>query len=330
VSARIEFYEHPTALPEVERGSIKLDLHRRDFTINTLAIGLNPDNFGDLLDFWGGERDLQDRLVRVLHSISFVDDPTRILRAVRLEQRLDFQLEPRTRELIEHALPLLERVSGDRVRHELDLILVEAEPEKMLRRLAGLEVLPHIDPALAWDDWLERKFAEVREPAALSTLGEGADVAPDRISLRYALLAFRLEASALESLLARLKLSRHMAGYLRQVIDLRSLLPRLASPMRPSQVVRLLDDYEPRALAAAWIASDEAPARAALSGYLTYLRWVNTSVDGNTLKAVGLKPGPQFGRILRTLRDAWLDGHIQDEEGERRMLEELVNVKRET
>ncbi len=103
VSARTEFYEEPSALPTVQRSSIKLDLHRRDFTINTLAIRLAPEPLGELLDFYGGEQDLHDGVIRVLHSLSFVDDATRMLRAVRLEQRLGFQIEPRTEELIRGA-----------------------------------------------------------------------------------------------------------------------------------------------------------------------------------------------------------------------------------
>ena len=134
VTARMEFYEHPTALPEVERSSIKQDLHRRDFTINTLAIPSPPDHYGEVLDFYGGESDLRQGLIRVLHSLSFVEDPTRILRAVRLEQRMGFRIESRTLELLQHALDLLDRVSGERIFHELHLILREPEPERALRR----------------------------------------------------------------------------------------------------------------------------------------------------------------------------------------------------
>jgi hypothetical protein len=103
VTARTEFYTRPTALPEVERSSIKLDLHRRDFSVNTLAIRLDGAHLGKLLDFYGGRRDLQQGIIRVLHSLSFIDDPTRILRAIRLEQRLGFTIEPRTAELISDA-----------------------------------------------------------------------------------------------------------------------------------------------------------------------------------------------------------------------------------
>jgi len=135
ITARREFYSHPTALPTVERGSIKLDLHRRDFTINTLALRLDGHHYGELLDYWGGFNDLNQGLVRVLHSISFVDDPTRMLRAVRYEQRYGFQIGKRTLELLLQARPLMGRVSGDRIRHEVDNILNEDKAAQMLDRL---------------------------------------------------------------------------------------------------------------------------------------------------------------------------------------------------
>jgi len=109
----------------VERSSIKLDLHRRDFTINTLALRLDGRHYGELYDYWGGLADIQKKLVRVLHSLSFVDDPTRMLRAVRFEQRFQFKIEDRTRQLMTEARPLLKQVSGERLRHEIDLLFDE-------------------------------------------------------------------------------------------------------------------------------------------------------------------------------------------------------------
>lgn len=168
VTARTEFYEHPTALPTVERSSIKLDLHRRDFTINTLAVRLTPERWGELLDFYGGRKDLDDGLIRVLHSLSFVEDPTRILRAARFEQRFGFSIEPRTEELIADALDLLDRMTAERVRHELELLLAEEQPERALSRLADLGVLTRLHPLLRCDDWFVAKAAELR--TALSSL----------------------------------------------------------------------------------------------------------------------------------------------------------------
>ena len=116
-SARYEFYEHPTALPTVYDSSIKLDLQRRDFTINTLAVQISPVSmFGRVVDFYGGVRDLEAKLIRVLHTLSFIDDPTRILRAFRFERRLGFKIEERTAELVQTALPMLGRITGERLR----------------------------------------------------------------------------------------------------------------------------------------------------------------------------------------------------------------------
>ena len=148
VTARTEFYTEPTVLPTVEQGSIKLDLHRRDFTVNTLAVALTPDRWGDLLDFYGGLSDLRTGVVRVLHSLSFVDDPTRILRAVRYEQRFQFRIDDRTQEHLLDAAPLLGRVTAARIRQELDRILQEKRPEDAILRLDELGILRQIHPAL--------------------------------------------------------------------------------------------------------------------------------------------------------------------------------------
>ncbi|MCA9922948.1 MAG: CBS domain-containing protein, partial [Anaerolineales bacterium] len=162
VTARTEFYTEPTALPTVSQGSIKLDLHRRDFAINTLAVRLDGAHLGELLDFYGGQRDLAQGVIRVLHSLSFVDDPTRILRALRLEQRLGFTLEPRTAELLHNSLQLLDKVTGSRVRHELELTLQEPEPVAVMNRYEEIGLLRYIYPGLFWRADTAVTFAQIR------------------------------------------------------------------------------------------------------------------------------------------------------------------------
>ncbi|MRR31593.1 CBS domain-containing protein, partial [bacterium] len=152
ISARTEFYDRPTALPIVESSSIKQDLHRRDFTINTLALRLDGSHFGELQDYWGGLNDLKKKQVKVLHSLSFVDDPTRMLRAVRFEQRFGFNIESRTLELMAEARENLKQISGDRIRHEFNLILEEYDPCKVLNRLMELNLLSAVHPGLVWQD----------------------------------------------------------------------------------------------------------------------------------------------------------------------------------
>ena len=158
ITARTEFYEHPTALPTIERSSIKLDLHRRDFTINTMAIRLDGRHYGELLDHWGGYNDLKKGIIRVLHSLSFIDDPTRTLRAVRFEQRFNFKIEQRTQDLMIEAAGQLKAITGERIRHEFDLILAEEKAALMLQRLHELNLLSNIH---AGSDLVRRKFRTV-------------------------------------------------------------------------------------------------------------------------------------------------------------------------
>lgn len=320
-TARTEFYTHPTALPEVERSSIKQDLHRRDFTINTLAIRLDPPHWGELLDFYGGEADLRDGIIRVLHSLSFVDDPTRILRAARLEARLGFRLDPRSEALIADALPTLNRVSGDRVRHELEQILAEAEPEKALCRLHRLGVLRQMQAELRCDHWLQARFQAVRT----DLVPEVWELKPeDRRFVYLSLMLYRLEAKALQAVIERLKVPRADAGDLTLLPDLRRALRRLALVRRPSRVCDALQPYPARLLAAAWVASEQAGVRSRLEQYQTRYRQVEAELTGDDLIALGLRPGPLFGRLLGALRDARLDGLVSTREQEEALLRRML------
>ena len=162
--ARTETYAKPGALPVVTAGTLKTDLFRRDFTINAMAISLNPDNYGELVDLYGGLKDLNNKSIRILHDKSFTDDATRIWRAIRYEQRLGFEIEPETLSLLKKNVPLMKTVGGYRLRHELELVLKEKEPEKALRRAAELGVLTVLHPSLKVDDWLVSQFRAARQP----------------------------------------------------------------------------------------------------------------------------------------------------------------------
>ncbi len=321
VTARTEFYTHPTALPLVEHSSIKQDLHRRDFTINTLAICLDPDHWGELLDFYGGEADLQNGVIRVLHSLSFVDDPTRILRAARLESRLGFHLDPHSEALIADALPLLKRVSGDRIRHELEQIWREATPERALIRLQGLGVLTHLHPDLRCDRWLQARYRALRESLDREVWGLKPE---DNLFLYLALLAYRLDAEGVGELIARLKVARGDGADLRLLPSLKETLRSLARARQPSAIYRLLEPYPARVLAVGWLATESRRLRARLLRYQTEWRLVRPELTGDDLKALGLKPGPLFGRLLGTLHDARLDGKVRTREEEEALLWKLL------
>jgi tRNA nucleotidyltransferase (CCA-adding enzyme) len=324
VSARTEFYEEPSALPTVERSSIKLDLHRRDFTINTLAIRLSPEPMGELLDFYGGEQDLRDGLIRVLHSLSFVDDATRRLRAARLEQRLSFTIEPRTEELIRSALPLLERVSGDRIRHELRLILAEAEPLSILTRLQELGILAALHPDLRIDDWVRATFRAVREARREHPWLSLAEF-DNWMLTTFALLTARLSQPDLEQLGRRLQFSRPYLDHLHDARTAIAFLPDLCHEQLPSVVVRLLEPLDEVGWLAAWAAAPNALAREQIARFATHWRWVKPGVTGRDIQAIsGLKPGPMYGVLLGRLRQAWLDGEVSTAEEENGLLLHLL------
>ncbi|MFZ6031448.1 MAG: CBS domain-containing protein [Chloroflexota bacterium] len=324
ISARTEFYTHPTALPTVERGSIKLDLHRRDFTINTLAMRLDGRHFGELHDYWGGVSDLKRGLVRVLHSVSFVDDPTRMLRAVRFEQRFGFRIEARTLQLLDEALPLLARVTGERIRHELDHLLDEAEVVGMFARLDELGLLEAIHEDLRWDAWFctQLDALTAQRPAPAWDLEAHWRRYPLKRVLAYALWLVRLPPVRAEAVLRRLMMPREIADAIVSACVLRDEVAGLAGQL-PSQIVAHLERFPPLARYVVFLASDSNEAREALLAYATRWSRIHPHITGDDLRTAGLPPGPRYRTLLTRLRSAWLDGEVSSPEEERKLLERL-------
>lgn len=329
ITARMEYYPHPTALPSVERGSIKLDLHRRDFTINTLALRLDGKHLGELHDYWGGLSDIRHKLVRVLHSLSFVDDPTRILRAVRFEQRFDFKIEDRTLELLLEARPILDRVSGDRIRHELNHILIEPRASRMLNRLNGLGVLKAIHPSLNWDEWLQSRLEglDEKQPDSCWDLEQQENDHQMIRDLSYSLWLLRLRPEEAESVIQRLKIPTSLRRIILEASDLWHDLPDLVDA-RPSQIVSRLDPLHPLARYAVYRATSDIHLRRCLQLYATQWKQTTPSINGHALKELGLPPGQSYRRILETLRAAWLDGEIHSVGEEQMLLEKLIHEAR--
>jgi tRNA nucleotidyltransferase (CCA-adding enzyme) len=301
VTARTEFYERPAALPEVEVAALRHDLQRRDFTINTLAICLNPSRYGRLYDFFGGRRDLERRLIRVLHNLSFIDDPTRMLRAARLAARLDCTIEPRTQALIADALEyrVLERTSPQRILSELLLALAEPQPERALQQFAELGVLQAIHPALNWSEPMAAWFVAAR------SLVLPADMRP---LLGLALLMVPCSNAERVAFANRYRLSSRLTTMLGDLSTLHARLPDLAAnPLANSVIDQLLHGMDELALAAVQFAAPE-PAASHIARYLNELRDVRLEVDGHDLRTLGLTPGPAFRILLEGLRAARLDG----------------------
>jgi tRNA nucleotidyltransferase (CCA-adding enzyme) len=329
ISARTEFYTHPTALPTVERGSIKLDLHRRDFSINTLALRLDGRHFGELYDHWGGLNDLKQKKVRVLHSLSFVDDPTRMLRAVRFEQRFDFHIENRTLELMSEALPILKQVTGQRLRHEFDLIFAENDAAKMMQRLNDLELLSAIHPDLIWHAALDDKLEQVLFQPFLKqwTLEPMTDGTPVRYSMAYLIWFLGQKSHHLQSIIHRF---RFPALHGKIFIQTYQLLQKFQTDeiQSPSEIT---SQCEHLPLAALYALRQFLPAnrKMDIDQYAEAWLHIKPYTDGHDLRQLGLPPGPQYKEILNQLRAAWIDGKLSTQEDEQQYLQKLIHALRD-
>ena len=320
ITARTEFYNKPAALPVVERSSIKMDLHRRDFTINTLALRLDGSHFGKIFDFWGGYSDLQQKKIRVLHALSFVDDATRMLRAVRFSTRFNFEIEPQTLSLIKGSLPLLAEISGARLIHEFELIFSENKAPEMIRQLGSLGILAAIHPALPWDDLSIDRLA--RGLTALTQAN--MTVTPEeKLQTLWCLWLQDLNPEALQAVGRRLRLSTKLLGWIEQTRALWQLLPTLQG-QRPSQITQKLESFHAVPIRSILATCENPDLRQILQIYQDEYRHVRPFTTGKDLQALGLPPSPRYAAILSTLKQAWLDGEIQSEGEEKVLLKRLL------
>ncbi len=320
-TARSEFYRAPAALPEVQTSALRQDLFRRDFSINTLAIRLGPEPTPELIDYFGGRRDLKEKTLRVLHSLSFIDDPTRILRAVRLELRLGFHISPETLHLAEVALTegVFDHLSGSRLRDELALLL--DDPALALRgieRLSELGVLRALDPRLELDDAIRARLRESRAAHDWYRLEGIADPPVQAWRLLLMALAARSEEDNdeenLNRLAGRLMLAgedrRLLTGFQDRLATARSVLGGPEEPP-PHQAVQALEPLHGEELLLLMAEGDEA-VRGWVRRYLTELRLLKLGIRGADLLAAGVPPGPRIGEALRATLEARLDGHIDE------------------
>ncbi|RMH07198.1 MAG: CBS domain-containing protein [Nitrospirae bacterium] len=332
-TARTEYYEYPTALPTVEQSSIKKDLYRRDFTINTLAIRLNAACFGELVDFYGGQRDLHDKVIRVLHSLSFVEDPTRVFRAIRFEQRLGFHLGKETAALIKGAvrMNLFHRLSKSRLLDELILLLSDKEPVKGLARLAEFRLLTFIHPDLTWSTQLAALLNAVREALNWYTLLY-LDRGVDAWIVYFMALMDPLSRQAVEETVHRLGLAPRQAHKVLWAHDvapgLIQQLSRHPTP-KPSETFHLLREVPDEILVFLIAKTPTESVKRQISAFLTHYMHVKPILTGKDLQAMGLTPGPLFKQIFDHLVDARLDGLVRTEEQERKLVMQFVESKRE-
>lgn len=314
-TARSESYRRPGALPAVRAGTLADDLLRRDFTISAMAIDLNPGGCGRLADPHGGRKDLESGIVRILHRRSFADDATRIWRAVRYEQRLGFAIEGDTLGLLRRDVGMLDTISCDRIRREVQLTLREARPEKTLRRADELGVLAKLHPSLRGDEWLARMFSAARRAS-------GPEEVP--AELYWALLAYRLEADEIEQLIAHLRLPGRLAATLRDTARAREAATALPAGAEPSQVFAALHGLSLTAIAAVRVAAEPGAAGERARLYADELRHVRPRLTGADVQAMGIPAGPRVKDLLTRLRSARLDGEAASRRDEERLVREWL------
>lgn len=314
-TARLEYYESPAALPTVEHSSIKMDLYRRDFTINALAIRLDCEPMGEIVDFFGGQKDIRDRVIRVLHTLSFVEDPTRCLRAVRFEQRYHFRIGPATEKLIKNdvSLKLLDKLSPARLFNEFEHICAEETAILCIRRLHELGILQAIHPQISINpDKKEMLIRTAKVMAWYRLLYIDEEMRPWLVY--FLVLCSSLTYAVTLEVFRRLgippALKNEVLGCREKARSLRSSLKRLtANPgFKVSALCAMLRPL-PVEFVLYLMADMEVPeTRRALSRYITVWRTEKPGADGSDLKKLGLAPGPAYGVILQRLLEAKLDG----------------------
>ena len=330
-TARLEYYESPAALPTVEHSSIKMDLYRRDFTINALAMRLDCEPMGEIVDFFGGQKDIRDRVIRVLHTLSFVEDPTRCLRAVRFEQRYHFRIGPATEKLIKNdvSLKLLDKLSPSRLFNEFEHICAEETAILCIRRLHELGILQAIHPQLSINpDRKEMLIRTAKVMAWYRLLYIDEEMRPWLVY--FLVLCSSLTYAVTLEVFRRLgippALKNEVLGCREKARSLRSSLKRLtATPgFRVSALCAMLRPL-PVEFVLYLMADMEVPeTRRALSRYITVWRTEKPGVDGSDLKKLGLAPGPAYGVILQRLLEAKLDGTAASPEEQLSLARELT------
>lgn len=319
-TARWEYYEYPAAMPSVELSSIKLDLYRRDFTINAMAIKLNPREFGLLIDFFGAQRDLEAKTIRVLHSLSFVEDPTRAFRAIRFEQRYGFRIGRHTLKLIENAIRLniFKELSGKRVLTELKLILSEPDPRPALQRAHELGLLGVINSGFKLGAETASLFTRVYEALAWYDLLFKPEK-PRRWAVYMLALCDGLKSEDIARVVDRLGLVGHdKAVFAPGLSMVKNALWRLArdGDLKPSDIYLLLKPFCLEQLIYMLAKAKNEDLREKVSRFITSLREIRPLLKGADLKALGLTPGPAFNEILSRLLMARLNGEVKDREDE--------------
>jgi tRNA nucleotidyltransferase (CCA-adding enzyme) len=316
-TARTEYYESPAALPKVETSSLKRDLNRRDFTINTLAIRINKRDFGLLIDFFGGQRDLKDRTIRTLHNLSFVEDPTRAFRAIRFSERFGFKITRHTENLLKLAvrMNIFDKLAGTRIYDELDLIFNETDPIKSLKRLGSYDLLRVIHPKLAFTQDLEVIMQSVHNTISWFDLSF-IDETCDRGLLYIMALLYGLNRDEREAAMNRLAVAEKTRALLLKGFQAEEKITRGLIPGNAVMNYHLLSGCSIEESLFSMAALQDSEKKKAISHFLLESRSIKPLIKGDDLKALGLQPGPVYSRILGDVLNEKLMKKLPDKKDE--------------
>lgn len=325
-TARTEYYASPAAMPTVETASIKRDLYRRDFTINTLAVRLNRKGFGQLLDFFGAQRDLKDKVIRVLHNLSFVEDPTRAFRAIRFSERFGFKITRHTENLIKFAIKasIFEKLSGSRIYDEMILIFNETDPVKALKRLGDYGLLKVIHSSLTYSPALDLLLHSVHDTLTWFEL-LFLEEKYDRGMLYTMALLYRLSPEEREVALDRLAVPRPQGERMitRGLQNVPEVVRRL-TPDHPVQLYYLLAGCAIEEILFSMALATDSEKKKAISHYLLHLRSIRPLVKGSDLQEMGVSQGPVYSEIMKRIHDEKLMGRLVTKEEEREFVREFL------
>ena len=327
-SARMEYYKFPAALPTVEMSSIKLDLFRRDFTVNTLAIQLSPDRFGILIDFFTAQKDIKEKTIRILHNLSFVEDPTRVFRAIRFEQRFGFSIGKLTSGLIENAVKMdfFKRLSGRRVFAEFRQILEEENPTPAIIRLNDYNLLSVLHLSITLDKDLISLFNSVKKVLSWHDL-----LFLEESYMKWAVYFLVLIRSGDKKMTNEICVHFELAPRYRKIFCVERFeadrclfwLERKL-PVKNSVLYNKLIGFKTELLLYMMAATKKEIVKRSISKYFTRLRYVHTLISGKDLKKIGIEPGPVFREILQAVLEAKLNGKLKIKSDELAFAQRLV------
>ena len=327
-TARKEIYEKPAALPKVTPGDIRDDLSRRDFSINTMAIKINKKDFGEFLDYFNGHKDLKNRIVRVLHSFSFIDDPTRILRAIRFEQRFNFRLDRNTYILVKKAVKqgLLNKIQPQRIWNELVLLLKEPQPKRYILRLDKICGLSFIHHKIKLDKSLLKSFDSLERAISWFYRRFSHEMSIDIWLIYFVLLTSNLKMKDIDYIVRKYNIRKTEQDRIYSFVRLRKkLLSCLVKPkLKPSQIFSILEPLSYEVVILIRAVSNKEIIEKRIEGFLSLYNGVRLQIGGKDLIGLGVKPGVYFRDVLKKTLYAKIDGNIKTKSEELRFVKRLI------